>query len=112
MRTKKLQIKVSQPFARYINETAKELGFRVEAAVEQFTRQQYLLSAGEPEDAEAYGDYVPANGLYKAIVLAYPQNFYAAPRHLTTKRLLDEFRRRRVGNEQELKRMLRDLCEI
>lgn len=108
-----MKIKVSKVFAKFINDTAKQLGFKCEASVVTMGERGYRLNVGDPFDAEDYGDYDWATGEYKAIRLDYhPYGYYAMARYLTTAHLSREFRRRGVTTPDALREMLRDMCEI
>jgi hypothetical protein len=109
-----MKIKVSKVFADFINKTAKELGFKAEAKVVTMSERGYCLNVGldAAQDAENYGDYDWRKDEYKAIRVCYPYEYYAMPRYLTTAALVREFRRSSVQTIEELKTMLRDMCEI
>lgn len=112
---KTMKVKVSKVMADFINKAAEELGFKAHASVETFTERGYKMQVDvmmDPWELERLGDYDYRRDEYKAIRVDYPDDYYACPQYLTTKGLLKEFRRRRVENEQELKQMLRDMCEI
>jgi hypothetical protein len=44
--------------------------------------------------------------------VVYPEEYCACPQYLTTTSLNKEFRRRGVTNADELKAMVRSMCEI
>ena len=109
-----MKIKVSKVFAKFINDTAKELGFKVKAKVMTMDFRQYLYFVGEEAmfDAEQTGDRDWLTGDYKVIQLIYPEDYYACPHYLTTAQLSREFQRRGVTTADELREMLRDMCEV
>lgn len=110
-----MKIKVSKVFANYINKCAKEMGFKAEASVEKMSENQYRYCVGNVFDAMDYGDgYMDDQGrdVFKAIAISYPYDYYAASKYLTTKQLLNEWRRRNGKTEQDLREMIRELCEI
>lgn len=109
-----MKVKVSKVFAKFINDTAKELGFKCEASVVTMSERGYRLNVGLDAalDAEDNGDYDWAEDEYKVIRVAYPEEYYAMPRYLTTAELTKEFHSRRVTNADELKEMVRSICEI
>lgn len=109
-----MKIKVSKVFADFINQTAKELGFKAEASVQRMSERGYVLNVGMAAqlDADDYGDYDWAEDEYKVIRVVYPEEYYACPAYLTTKRLNDEYNRRGVTTIDELKQMLKDLLRI
>lgn len=109
-----MKVKVSKVFAKFINKTAKELGFKAEAEVITMSERGYRLNVGIDAafDAEDNGDYDWGTGEYRVIRVSYPYDFYAMPQYLTTASLNREFNRRGVSNADELKQMLRSMCEI
>ena len=109
-----MKIKVSKVFAKFINDTAKELGFKVKAKVMTMDFRQYLYFVGEEAmfDAEQTGDRDWLTGDYKVIQLIYPEDYYACPHYLTTAALTKEMRRMGVTDADGLKRMIRELCEV
>ncbi len=109
-----MKVKVSKVFAKFINDTAKELGFKCEAQVVTMSERGYRLNVGLDAalDAEDNGDYDWAEDEYKVIKVLYPEEYYAMPTYLTTASLTKEFRRRGVTNADELKQMVRSMCEI
>ena len=106
-----MNVAVSKVFASFINKTAKELGFKAHAEVVEMSDRQYQLSVGDIYDACDYRDYTGAGNL-KAIMVTYPDDYYACPQYLSTKTLVNEFRGRGVKTLDELKEMLRDMLEI
>ena len=109
-----MKVKVSKVFANFINKTAKELGFKAEASVVTMSERGYRLNVGLDAalDAEDNGDYDWAEDEYKVIRVVYPDEYYAMPTYLTTASLTKEFRRRGVSTADELKEMVRSMCEI
>ena len=109
-----MKVKVSKVFAAFINKAAKELGFNAHASVVTMSARLYRLNIGLDAwlDAEDYGDYDWGEGEYKAIRVDYPGEYYAMPKYLTTAELTKEFRRRQVSTTDDLKDMVRDMCEI
>ena len=109
-----MKIKVSKKFADFINKTAKELGFEAEASVVTMGERGYCLNVGSNAmfDAEDNGDYDWRTGEFKAIRVCYPDSYYACPQYLTTAELVKEFRRNHVSTIDELKSMVRSMCEI
>jgi hypothetical protein len=109
-----MKVKVSKTFAAYINKAAKALGFKAEASVVTMSERGYCLNVGSDAmlDAQDNGDYDWAEDEYKVIRVAYPDEYYATPKYLTTAELTRECRRRGVTTENELQQMLRYMCEI
>ena len=106
-----MNIKVSKVFAKFINKTAKEMGFEAHAEVIALRSSAYTFATGtDIWDGECDYDY--ATGTYKVIEVSYPYDFYATRRFLTTYELVKEFRRRGVETAEELKEMLKDMLEI
>lgn len=111
---KSMKVKVSKVFAAFINKTAKELGFNAEASVVTMSERAYRLNVGLEAmlDAQDTDDYDWGEDEYKVIKVAYPDGYYAMPQYLTTASLNKEFRRRGVTTEDELKQMVRSMCEV
>lgn len=109
-----MKVKVSKVFANFINKTAKELGFKAEASVVTMSERGYRLNVGLDAmlDAQDNGDYDWCEDEYKVIRVAYPDEYYAMPQYMTTASLTKEFRRRGVSTADELKEMVRSMCEI
>ena len=108
-----MKIKVSKVFADFINKTAMELNFPVHAQVVNLSENSYRWNVTTNIwDAEEYGDYDWTKGTFKAIMLTYPEDYYACPGYLTTKELNKEFKRLNVSDMDGLKNMVRGLCEI
>lgn len=109
----KIKVMVSKRFAKFINDTAKELGFEVCAEVVTLSPNQYKWNVTlDYENAYDNGDYDWANDEFKAIMLTYPETYYANPQFLTTHSLNREFERVGVESADDLKRMIRNMCEI
>lgn len=108
-----MNIKVSKVFAKFINTTAKELGFEAHAEVVLLPYDTYHLHTGQSiVDASFAGDYDWKTRDFKTIMVTYPDEYYACPVYLTTKSLVEEFHSRGVSTADELKEMLRDMLEI
>ena len=106
-----MNIQVSKVFANFINKTAKEMGFEAHAEVIALRSSAYTFATGTDRwDGEC--DYSPKTDTYRVIEVSYPYDFYATRKFLTTSELNQEFRRRGVKTEDELKEMLRDMLEI
>ena len=108
-----MKIKVSKAFASFINKTAKEMGFNVAAKVVQMSANQYKWNVDlDLFHAEDFGDYDFTTGMFKAICLTYPANYYANPQYLTTYALNREFKRNNITSVEGLKQMVKTMCEI
>ena len=108
-----MKVKVSKVFADYLNKLAKQGVLDIDhAEVRTFSECGYTLNVGDPWDAEQYGDYDYNNDEYKAIVVVYPDEYYALPKYLSTELLTTTFNWFKVTNEEELKEMLKDLINI
>lgn len=105
-----MKIQVSKVFADFINKTVPN----VEASVRKMSENEYRMHVGSFAlwDAEQYGDYDWQTGKFKAIVVLYPDDYYACPRYITTKELDKEFKRRGVRDAEGLKSMIKDMIEI
>jgi hypothetical protein len=106
-----MNIQVSKTFANFINKTAKEMGFKAHAVVITLSSQAYKFHTGT-DLWDAGIDLDLATGRCKVIMVEYPGLYYACTRFLSTHRLTEEFRRRDVKTEGELKAMLRDMLEV
>jgi hypothetical protein len=110
-----MKIKVSKVFANYINKCAKEMGFKAEAYVETMSENQYRFCVGNVFDAMDNGDCDmddEGRDVFKVIAISYPCDYYAPTTYLTTEQLNKEWRRRNGKTEQDLREMIRELCEI
>ena len=108
-----MNIQVSKVFAKFINKTAKEMGFEVHAEVVLLPYEGYSFYTGQSVvDASFSGDYDWETRDFKTIKVTYPDNYYACPVYLTTKGLVEEFRSRGVKTMEELKDMLREMLEV
>lgn len=106
-----MNIQVSKVFAKFINKTAKEMGFEAHAEVIALRSSAYTFATGTDRwDGEC--DYDWEHDTYRVIEVSYPYDFYATRKFLTTYELNQEFKRRGVKTEDELKEMLRDMLEI
>jgi len=109
----KIKVMVSKRFAKFINDTAKELGFEVSAEVVSLSENAYKWNVTmDYDNAYENGDYDWNSGEFKAIMLTYPETYYAMPQYLTTHSLNKEFVRMGVQSADDLKRMIRQMCEI
>lgn len=91
------------------------MGFKAEACVETMSENQYRFCVGDIFDAMDNGDCDmddEGRDVFKAIAISYPYIYYAPTKYLTTKRLLNEWRRRNGKTEQDCREMIRELCEI
>lgn len=108
-----MYIRVSKTIAKFINKTAKELGFKAHAEVVDLSYQNYSVLTGESVfDASFYGDYNYDTAGFKAILVTYPDEYYACPRYLTTMGLSNAFKNSGVTDVDGLKEWFRDMLEI
>jgi hypothetical protein len=106
-----MNIKVSKVFAKFINTTAKEMGYEAHAEVIALRSSAYTFATGTDRwDGEC--DYDWEHDTYRVIEVSYPYEYYATRRFLTTHELVKEFRKRGVSTADELKKMLRDMLEV
>lgn len=105
-----MKIAATKVFADFINKTVSKMGFQARAELVKFTERGFTLNVDcwGPD----WADMDPKSGLYKAIRVTYPGDFYACPVYLSTRQLCDEFRRRGVRDLEGLADMVRDMCEI
>lgn len=104
-----MKIQVTKVFAKFINETAKQMNFKVAAEVVELSERGYLLNVGDPD---FYQDYNPTTGKFKAILVTYPAEYCAACRYIGTPELVRKFRYNNIRTVDELREMLRDMLEI
>ena len=108
-----MKIKVSKTFAKFINDTAKELNFKVSAKVVELSENMYRLHVDcDLFRALDYGDFDICTRTGKAIMLVYPENYFACANYLTTYELNQEFKRYNVSSLEDLKSMIKNMCEI
>lgn len=107
---------VSKVFANYLNKLAKQGVLDIDhAELKTFSERVYSLQVGSVYDADYYGDYdmdCYGNLVYKAIVVFYPESYYAVPKYISTELLTTTAKCRKVTTEEELKEMLKDLINI
>ena len=105
-----MKIAATKVFADFINKTAANMGFQARAELVKLTDRAFTFSVDSwgPD----WADWDPKSGLYKAIRVTYPGDFYACPVYLSTRQLCEEFRRRGVRDFDGLALMVRDMCEI
>lgn len=106
-----MKIQVSKTFAKFINDTAKEMGFEAHAQVIALRSSAYTFATGT-DRWDGGCDYDWKTGTYRVIEVSYPYDFYATRKFLTTYALNLEFRKRGVKTVDELKAVLRDMLEI
>lgn len=106
-----MNIAVTKVFAKFINKTAKEMGFKAHAVVITLPSNAYTFHTGT-DLWDAGDDYDFTTGRCKVIMVDYPEIYYACTRFLSTHRLTEEFRKRGVRTAEELKEMLRDMLEV
>ena len=108
-----MYIRVSKTIAKFINKTAKELGFKAHAEVITLPYQTYSLHTGENVvDASFNGDYDYETREFKVIMVTYPDEYYACPRYLTTMGLSNAFKNSGVTDVDGLKEWFRDMLEV
>lgn len=105
-----MYIKVSKTFADFINKSAKEMNLNFRASVVELSENAYNWYIGNISGS--WLDYNSKTGKYKAIIVEYPAAYYASPLYLTTSRLHTQFNRFGVKSVEDLKSMIRDICEI
>ena len=107
-----MYVKVSKVFAKFINKTAREMGFKCMAKVIKCNVNSYGFCTGDDViDARCYGDYNNDDTI-KVLQVVYPYEYHACERLVTTRQLIEEFKRRKVSNFEDLKEMVRDMFEI
>lgn len=108
-----MKIRVTKVMANYINKMAKAGELHIDCAwVHEFTFNEYKICVGDPWVAEDYGDYNWETGGIRAIQIDYPAEYYACPKYITSKELIETARRNMVTTEKQLKEMLKQIIEI
>lgn len=83
-----MRIAATTTMAAALNKAFKAKGYKGYKAKQVYlTADQYRWEVGDIYDAEDYGDYNDDKRAYRAIVVLYPDDYYACPRYLTTKDL-------------------------
>lgn len=104
-------IAATKVFADFINKTAIDLNFKCEATLVHLPESAYEFYTGiNLWDGERDYDY--KRGDYKVIAIAYPPEYYACPRYLTTYELNREYHRRGCKYLEDVQAMLKDMLEI
>lgn len=73
------------------NKAFKAKGLEYKAKMVHLTTTEYSWQVGDPFEAEYNGDYTDKG--YKAIMIKYPDEYYACPRFMSTQELNDIFRK-------------------
>lgn len=112
-----MKIKATKTFAAWINSVANRTGKQFHAELKEYSLKAYSaagfsLSNFNIFDAADYGDWDAERSVVRIIEVRYPYEFHAVPQYLTTKTLVKEFRTRGVKTENDLEKMIIDLCEI
>ncbi len=106
-----MKVQVSKVFAKFINDTAKKLGFKAHAEVVALRSSAYPFCTGDAT-WEGECDYDWKTGTFRVIEVSYPSEYYACSKYVTTRQLNEEFRRRGVKTAKDLESMVRDMFEI
>jgi len=91
---------------------AKTNGKKFSAKVVKLNSSNYQLLVGDPLDAEYYGDFSPVTGQFSAIRISYPDNYYCAPRLVSTMELRNAYLRNKCRNAQDFINLIVELFEI
>ena len=109
--SKSLKVRVSHPFAEFVNMSAKMRGYHATAKVVTIPEKWYKFQTGtDPDDALFCGDYT-AKGI-RAIEISYPANYDACNKYLTTDKLRRIFRSLPEKTADALADMLEELIAI
>lgn len=103
-------VKVSKVFAKFMNQTAAEMGLNFRASVVEMSEPVYNYQVGNITGK--WSDYNDKTDKFKAIMVEYPAHYYACPLFFSTSRLNILFNRYAVETYEDLKSMIRDICEI
>ena len=105
-----MKIQATKVFAKFISDTCKERGIKCEASLVTLPAHSYSFITGT-DLWDAWCDY-DKNGMYKAIRLEFPQEYYACSVHISTNELVREFRARNVSTWADLQDMVADIASI
>ena len=103
-------VKVSKVFAKFMNQTAAEMGLNFHASVVEMSEPVYNYQVGNITGK--WSDYNDKTDKFKAIMVEYPAACYACPLFFSTSRLNTLFNRYAVETYEDLKNMIREVCEI
>lgn len=84
-----MKVRATKVMADLINRTAKERGVRLHASLMKMSREAYSRRVGSPFDGYDYGDRDEATGQFRAILVEYPADYYAMPRLLGSKEIVE-----------------------
>lgn len=108
-----MRVQVTKTFARFINKTAKEMGFKCTAKVVKGNKENYTYFTGdEVADGIFWGDYEWDTGYFRVLQVVYPPEYYACVKYVTTKQLQQEFKRMPGNSMEDLKKMIRNMFEV
>ena len=82
-----MRIAATTTMAATLNKEFRRRGWDYKARQVWLKAQQYSWNVGDIYDAEDYGDYNDEKDAYRAIVVIYPDDYYACPRYITTRDL-------------------------
>lgn len=103
-------VKVSKVFAKFMNQTAAEMGLNFRASVVEMSEPVYNYQVGNITGK--WADYNYKTDKFKAIIVKYPADCYACPLFLSTVMLNALFNRYAVKTVEDLKNMIFEVCEI
>ena len=86
-----MKVQATSTMAKEIAKALKAKGLDYKAKQVKLTEREYSWYVGDTYDAEDYGDYDYTKQEYRAIMIIYPDNYYACPRYLSTRELKDIF---------------------
>lgn len=108
-----MKVKVTQKMTDFINKMSRDGLINIDhARMITFNHKQYAWFVGDPVEADRYGDYDIRKGVFKVIVIIYPDKYHACNKYLTTKEMNYNASRLHIKTENELRDMLKDMIQI
>lgn len=105
-----MKIKVTKTFASFMNKAAEKHNVKFFASVVNLTDREYSCHFGMWADGDI--DYDWNTGLFKAIAVSYPGEYFAGVRYVGTTELVKECRKRNIKTFEELEKMIVEMFEI
>lgn len=84
-----MKIAATTTMTKALNDGFKRKGVGYKAKYVKYDERAYAWYVGDVYEAEEYGDFNYNTGEYRAIVIIYPDNYYACERTLSSRELND-----------------------
>lgn len=109
-----MKVKVSKKFATFMNNTFMKfnLPYHADFVTMSQTKYSWCVDSDLCENSQDMDFDDDGNNIFKVIRVRYPEEYYATPMYLTTKRLNEEFRRNGVKTVEQLELLIKDMVEI